>query len=80
MPAKTDGEPPRKRIPQQNSKPLLVAADDDDLPVMDGRHYLAWHKPTGMFYVGGTGKSWNEANLKTRERLQAIFRFREWSC
>ena len=78
MSKRATGEPPRKRIPQQNSKPILVVADDDDLPAMDGRYYLAWHKPTGMFYVGGTGEPWNKTNLKTRDRLIAIFRFRDW--
>jgi len=38
---RANGESPRKRIPQQNSKPILVVADDDDSPVMDGRHYLS---------------------------------------
>jgi len=28
--------------------------------------------------VGGTGESWNKTNLKTRDRLLAIFRFRDW--
>ena len=72
---KTDGEPPRLKVPQRGTKPLLVVTDDDGQPVLDLPHYLAWHKATGTFYVGGSKP---RVYLKTRERLQAIWRFREW--
>ncbi|UCF32449.1 MAG: hypothetical protein JSV78_08935, partial [Phycisphaerales bacterium] len=75
MPTKADGEPPRSQIPQKGTKPLSVVTDDDGLPVLDLPYYLAWHKGTGTFYVGGSKP---RVYLKTRERLQAIFRFREW--
>ena len=45
--SKTNGEPPRLKVPQQGAKPLLVVTDDDDQPVLDLPHYLAWHKATG---------------------------------
>ncbi len=72
---KTNGEPPRLRVPRQGTKPLQVVTDDDGQPVLDLPHYLAWHKATGTFYVGGSKP---RVYLRTRDRLQAIFRFREW--
>ncbi len=74
-PTKSNGEPTRIKIPQQGSKPLLVVVDDDGQPVMEHPYYLAWHKATGTFYVGGKQP---REYLKTRDRLQAIYRFREW--
>ncbi len=73
--SKVNGEPPRIQLAQKNRKPLMVVADDDGSPVLDGRHYLAWHKATGTFYVGGSEP---REYLRTRDRLQAIFRFRQW--
>lgn len=73
---KPNGEPPRIPLAQKNRKPLMVVADDDGVPVLDGRHYLAWHKTTGTFYVGGSEP---REYLRTRDRLQAIYRFREWA-
>ena len=75
MPAMTNGEPPRIAIPRTGSKPLLVVADDEGEPVLALPHYLAWHKATGTYYVGGTHP---RQYLRTTDRLQAIFRFREW--
>ena len=72
---KTNGEPNRLRVPQEGTKPLLVVTDDDGQPVLDLPHYLAWHKGPGTFYVGGSKP---RANFKTRDRLQAIYRFRAW--
>lgn len=69
------GEPPRISVPKRGAKPFLVVADDSGLPVMQQPYYLAWHKATGVYYVGGTDP---RIYLKTRDRLQAIFRFREW--
>ena len=70
-----NGEPPRIKVPQKGTKPLLVVTDDDGQPVMTLPHYLAWHKATGTFYVGGSEP---RAYLKTRDRLEAIYRFRDW--
>jgi hypothetical protein len=77
MPTATNGQPHRVRLPQQGRKPLLIVADDKRPPVMNLPWYLAWHRPTGYFYVGGTGMSWTKSNLKTRDRVRAIFRFRD---
>lgn len=74
----TNGEPPRIELPQTSSKPLKVVADDDGNPVMDGRFYLAWHKTTGTYYVGGSGAPWAKSNLRIRSHKLAIFRFRDW--
>jgi hypothetical protein len=72
---KTSGEPPRLKVPQSGAKPLLVVTDDDGQPVLDLPYYLAWHKGTGTFYVGGSEP---RTYVKTRDRLQAVYRFREW--
>ncbi len=77
-PPATNGQPPRIELPQTSSKPLKVVADDEGNPVVDGRFYLAWHKTTGTFYVGGSGAPWAQTNLRTRCHKLAIFRFRDW--
>jgi len=68
----------RRAVQNQRSEAgreaLLVVADDSGLPVMQQPYYLAWHKATGVYYVGGTDP---RIYLKTRHRLQAAFRFRE---
>ena len=75
MSSETNGSPPRIELPQSGRKPLLVVADDEGHPVMELPHYLAWHKATGTFYVVGSNP---RAYLRTRDRHQAIFRFRDW--
>ncbi len=72
---KTNGEPPRVEIPQKGTKPLLVVTDDDGQPVLDLPHYLAWHKATGTFYVGGSKP---RVYLKTRDQTEALWHYREW--
>jgi integrase len=72
---KTNGKPARVSIPQPHSKPWLVVVDDDGSPVMEGKHYLGWHKATGTFIVGGTQP---REYLRTKDIKLAIFRFREW--
>jgi integrase len=72
---KTNGEPARVSIPQPHSKPWLVVVDDHGSPVMEGKHYLGWHKATGTFIVGGTQP---REYLRTKNITLAIFRFREW--
>jgi len=72
---KTSGEPPRLKVPRPGTKPLLVVTDDEGQPVLDLPHYLAWHKSTGTFYVGG---SHPREYLKTHDRPLAMLRYRGW--
>jgi len=69
------GEPPRLSVPQDGKKPLLVVKDDEGQPVMDLPFYLAWHKGTGTYYVGGSKP---REYLRTKDRKLAIFRFRDF--
>ncbi len=62
----TNGEPPRVGIRQQGTKPQRVVTDDDGQPVIDLPYYVAWHKATGTFYVGGSKP---QAYLRRRDRL-----------
>ena len=71
----TNGEPARVKVPQEGRKPLLVVTDEQGCPVMNPPYYLAWHKGTGTYYVGGKEP---RAYLRTRDRLRAIYRYREW--
>jgi integrase len=64
--------PNRLKVPQQRGKPLQVVTDPDGNPVMSGPHFLAYHVPSGRYYVG---RSDPRAYLGT-DLSVAVWRFR----
>jgi integrase len=73
-PKNRNGEPPRAKVPQASGKPRLIVQDANGQPVFHGAYYLGWNRASGYFYVGGPVRH----NLKTRDRDDAVYRFRRW--